>query len=213
MSGPTSEQPRFYIDVGLGGIAIPHLVRRLGSEALTKHEVFGRRTVEDTEWIAWADAEDLVVLTKDDAIRRRPLERAALARSGLRVFCLTNANLTKAEQVLRFECLWPALSGGASSPVRSSVACTPTGCRTCVSSSRPPWTVVTPLWWGRTANGLWMVTSSCPSPRFESESDGHRRCDNRRAGGTARLRTTSTGWSIACDGGARRPGGSRNARR
>ncbi|MFI7059656.1 hypothetical protein ACIBL3_01625 [Kribbella sp. NPDC050124] len=79
------------MDVGLGGIAIPELVRRLGSKALTKHEVFGRRTVEDTEWIAWADAEDLVVLTKDDAIRRRPLERAALARSGLRVFCLTNA--------------------------------------------------------------------------------------------------------------------------
>lgn len=62
---------------------------------------------------------DLVVLTKNDAIRSRPLERAALARSSLRVFCLTNANLTnanltnanltKAEQVLRFERLWQAV--------------------------------------------------------------------------------------------------------
>jgi hypothetical protein len=81
----------------------------MGGQALTKVEVFGRRRVEDTEWIAWADDEDVVVLTKDDAIRRRPLERAALARSSLRVFCLTNANLTKAEQVLRFERLWPAI--------------------------------------------------------------------------------------------------------
>ncbi|MDX6239313.1 MAG: hypothetical protein QOG10_4128 [Kribbellaceae bacterium] len=85
------------------------MVRRLGCEALTKIEIFGRRRVEDTEWISWADRESLVVLTKDDAIRRRPLERAALAASGLRVFCLTNANLTKAHQVARFEERWPAI--------------------------------------------------------------------------------------------------------
>jgi predicted nuclease of predicted toxin-antitoxin system len=109
LSGPTSEPPEFYVDVGLGGIAVPNLVRTMGCTALTKLEVFGRRTVEDTEWIAWADARGLVVLTKDDAIRRRPLERAALANSTLRVFCLTNANLTKAEQVSRFERLWPAI--------------------------------------------------------------------------------------------------------
>jgi uncharacterized protein with PIN domain len=109
LSGPTSAPPKFYIDVGLGGLAIPALVRALGSEALTKAEVFGQRKVEDTEWIAWADAEGLVVLTKDDAIRRRPLERAALNASRLRVFCLTNANLTKAAQVERFERRWPAI--------------------------------------------------------------------------------------------------------
>ncbi|TDU90127.1 hypothetical protein EV138_3711 [Kribbella voronezhensis] len=68
----------------------------------------GGTRVEDTEWIEWADREQLVVLTEDDAIRRRPLERAALGESGLRVFCLTNANLTKAEQVARFE-RWPAI--------------------------------------------------------------------------------------------------------
>ncbi|GAA1637650.1 hypothetical protein GCM10009744_28650 [Kribbella alba] len=109
MSGLISAPPRFYIDVGLGGLAVPALVRELGCEALTKVQVFGQRKVEDTEWIAWADAADLVVLTKDDAIRRRPLERAALAESRLRVFCLTNANLTKAQQVARFEERWPAI--------------------------------------------------------------------------------------------------------
>ena len=88
---------------------MPDLVRKLGYEALTKVEVFGRRRVEDTEWIAWADAEGLAVLPKDDAIRRRPLERRALAVSQLRVFCLTNANLNKAQQVARFEERWPAI--------------------------------------------------------------------------------------------------------
>lgn len=109
MSGPTSEPPRFYVDVGLGGIVIPNLVRRMGCTALTKVDVFGRRRVEDTEWIDWADTEGVAVLTKDDAIRRRPLERAALGRSSLRVFCLTNANLTKAEQEARFERRWQAI--------------------------------------------------------------------------------------------------------
>jgi predicted nuclease of predicted toxin-antitoxin system len=109
LSGRTSERPRFYIDVGLGGIAIPDLVRKMECTALTKVEVFGHRRVEDTEWIEWADAEGVAVLTKDDAIRRRPLERAALAGSNLRVFCLTNANLTKAEQQARFERLWPVI--------------------------------------------------------------------------------------------------------
>jgi len=109
LSGLTSAPPRFNIDVGLGNLAVPALVRRLGCEALTKLEVFDGRRVEDTEWIAWADQEQLVVLTKDDAIRRRPLERAALAESSLRVFCLTNANLTKAAQVARFEQRWPAI--------------------------------------------------------------------------------------------------------
>ena len=109
MSAPTSAPLRFYVDVGLGGLAIPALVLRLGHISLTKIDVFGARKVPDTEWISWAGREGVVVLTKDDAIRRRPLERQALAASGLRVFCLTNANLTKDQQVARFEARWPAI--------------------------------------------------------------------------------------------------------
>ena len=39
---------------------------------------------------------------KDDAIRRRPAERDALADAGVRAFCLTNAQLRKVEQTARF---------------------------------------------------------------------------------------------------------------
>jgi len=57
---------------------------------------------EDAEWINYAAEHDLVVLCKDDWIRRRPLERRAMQRGGVRVFCLTNANLTFDQQAARF---------------------------------------------------------------------------------------------------------------
>jgi hypothetical protein len=39
---------------------------------------------------------------KDDAIRRRPAERDALAEAKIRAFCLTNAQLRASEQSARF---------------------------------------------------------------------------------------------------------------
>jgi hypothetical protein len=93
------------------------MIRRLGYEATTKVEVFGQeRRVEDTEWITWADSRGLVVFVKDDAIRRRPLERRALLQSSLRVFCLTNGNLRKDEQVARFEARWASIIHKCRSP-------------------------------------------------------------------------------------------------
>jgi hypothetical protein len=85
------------------------MVRRLGYKVFSKEGVFGQHKVPDVEWIAWADERDLVALVKDDRIRRNRLERQALLHSTLRVFCLTNGNLTKAEQVSRFEARWPAI--------------------------------------------------------------------------------------------------------
>ncbi len=41
-------------------------------------------------------------MLKDDAIRRRPAEREALMRAGVRAFCLTNAQLRAEEQTKRF---------------------------------------------------------------------------------------------------------------
>ena len=43
-----------------------------------------------------------LVLTKDDAIRRRPAERDALTEAAVRVFCLTNRHLRGVEQTERF---------------------------------------------------------------------------------------------------------------
>lgn len=58
--------------------------------------------VPDEAWLRDAGREDWIVLTKDDAIRRRPAERDALIKAGVRVFCLTTAKLRGDEQAERF---------------------------------------------------------------------------------------------------------------
>jgi hypothetical protein len=67
----------------------------------TLSEVYGEQAAQetaDTAWIALAARHGWVVLTKDDHIRRRPAERQAIEDGKVKVFCLTNAGLTFAEQ-------------------------------------------------------------------------------------------------------------------
>lgn len=50
--------------------------------------------VEDEKWIREVTADGLVILMKDDKIRRKPLEQQAVLESGARAFVVTNASLT-----------------------------------------------------------------------------------------------------------------------
>lgn len=50
--------------------------------------------VADEVWIREVTAEGLVILMKDDRIRRKPREQQAILESGARAFVVTNANLT-----------------------------------------------------------------------------------------------------------------------
>lgn len=116
-SESTSDAPlRFYIDSRLGAVAIPQMVRRLGYEAFHKEDVFGRRKVEDVEWIEHASSAGWVALTKDDRIRRRPLEKQRFSASTLRVFCLANGNLLKVQQVEYFETNWSRIIAACDQP-------------------------------------------------------------------------------------------------
>lgn len=95
----------FFIDRSLGR---KHLAQALGDLGFTVHtmaSVYGERVaqeLDDEHWLADAGRHDWVVLMKDDAIRRRPAERYALAEAEVRAFCLTNAQLRAAEQSARF---------------------------------------------------------------------------------------------------------------
>jgi len=99
------DRPDFLIDRSLGR---RHLAAALTDLGLTVHSlasVYGEaaaQELDDEIWLADAGANDWVVLMKDDAIRRRPTERDALADAGVRAFCLTNAQLGKVEQTARF---------------------------------------------------------------------------------------------------------------
>lgn len=67
------------------------------------HDDIFAQDAPDTEWLAHVGAEGWVALTQDDAIRRRPNERAALLQARSAVFILTTAQL-RAEvtgQILR----------------------------------------------------------------------------------------------------------------
>lgn len=102
---PRDSPPEFFVDRSLGYHLIPDALRELGFVVHTIRSVYGpgaEETVPDTVWLQRAGQESWVVLTKDDAIRRRPLELQALTAHGVRAFCLTNANLTGEQQRQRF---------------------------------------------------------------------------------------------------------------
>ena len=104
-SSAPPDQPQLFVDRSLGRHLLPDALREHGFVVHTLASVFGEERgqhVVDEDWIAHAGAKGWVVLTKDDAIRRRPLELAAIERFRVQVFCLTNAGLRGDQQRDRF---------------------------------------------------------------------------------------------------------------
>jgi hypothetical protein len=97
--------PEFFIDRSLSR---KHLANALTEQGLIVHtmaSVYGEEIAQglaDEQWLTDAGTNGWIVLMKDDAIRRRPAERDALADAVVRAFCLTNANLRASEQSARF---------------------------------------------------------------------------------------------------------------
>lgn len=61
------------------------------------HEDVFPQNATDTEWLDEAGKRGWIVLTKDDAIRRRPHERQRVESGGVRMFALTARNLVGME--------------------------------------------------------------------------------------------------------------------
>jgi hypothetical protein len=104
MARRTEQQPEFFVDRSLG----KSIVEALRATGLTVHsmaDVYGEKRAQrlaDEVWLRDAGKKDWIVLTKDDAIRRRPAERDALTDAAVRTLCLTTAQLRGAEQIERF---------------------------------------------------------------------------------------------------------------
>ncbi len=99
------DSPEFLVDRSLGRHHLPDALRARGFVVHTLADVYGERRaqeVEDQEWIERAGREGWVVLTKDDRIRYREIERDAFIDANLRVFCLTSRGFRKEEQTARF---------------------------------------------------------------------------------------------------------------
>lgn len=97
----SASQPEFLVDRSLGRYAVPDAIRAKGYVVHTLSSVYGSREqdLDDTEWLRDAGAAGWVVLTKDQRIRRRPLEIAAIVSSGVRCFVLAMGELRAANQV------------------------------------------------------------------------------------------------------------------
>src|ERR1700710_2234907 len=104
MSSRSENPPEFFVDRSLGR----SIVEGLRAADLTVHsmaDIYGEKQAQrlaDETWLRDAGKNNWIVLTKDDAIRRRPAEREALIDAAVRVFCLTTAQLQGSEQTERF---------------------------------------------------------------------------------------------------------------
>jgi len=99
------EPPELFVDRSLGRRLLPNALRQAGFIAHTLASVYGEsqaQAVPDEEWIALAGERNWVVFTKDDAIRHREIELAAVEKYAVKMFCLTNAGLRGDQQCERF---------------------------------------------------------------------------------------------------------------
>ena len=104
MTREPEQQPEFFVDRSLGK-SIVEALRDVGLNVHSMADVYGEKRAQrlaDEVWLRDAGKNSWIVLTKDDAIRRRPAERDALIAAEVRAFCLTSAQLRGAEQIERF---------------------------------------------------------------------------------------------------------------
>jgi hypothetical protein len=92
---PAEPLLEFFLDRSLGRHIVAAALRAEGLVVQTLAERYPEtdELVEDEVWIRDVTRDGLVILMKDDRIRRKPREQQAILESGARAFVVTNANL------------------------------------------------------------------------------------------------------------------------
>lgn len=94
--------PVFFLDRGLGSRAVPGALRQAGWQLTTMDERYGpdgSQGVADVDWIAEASRRREVMLCKDLALARNPLEAQTVHMCEARVFALSRADRTATQMV------------------------------------------------------------------------------------------------------------------
>lgn len=103
---PRPDKPlKFFADRSLGRLQVPNGLRAAGFDVVTLSERYGvpkDETIKDETWLREAGRRGEIVLMKDRRIRYRSPELSALRAHKVRVFCLTNGNLTGSEMIVYF---------------------------------------------------------------------------------------------------------------
>jgi len=89
----------FFVDRSLGGVIVPDALRKIGLKVEAHADHFDH-DAPDTEWLGRCGEEGWVVLAKDRAIKKNPLERQALISHGLAAFFLIKTNATGEENAV-----------------------------------------------------------------------------------------------------------------
>lgn len=112
------DSPHFFVDRSLGSVTVPRLLREADWELTTLAEHYGKPAdehVADVDWLALAGQNHWAVLMKDEKVRYRAAERAALVDAGVRAFCLASGNLKSADMAKLFiqhrATIWQRASG------------------------------------------------------------------------------------------------------
>lgn len=95
---------RFFLDRGLGSRIVPSGLRAVGWVVTTMDERYGvkaSQSIDDATWIRDACLQGEVIITKDRAIAKRPLEAEAIYYSEARVLTIASAQITGPEQLAR----------------------------------------------------------------------------------------------------------------
>jgi hypothetical protein len=95
----------FFLDHQIGRYQVAEALRSAGAKVAVHLDHFPGN-MPDVEWIPEVARRDWVLITKDQNIRRNPLERRAYELSGLRGFVVTGKDMTGGElAVLLVQCL------------------------------------------------------------------------------------------------------------
>ncbi len=106
-AAPT-QQPVLFIDRDTWSHALDAALRGAGIPFERHRDHFANNT-EDVDWIAEVGRRGWVAVTRDQRIRHRPNELAAVRAAGLHLFALTSGNLSAAQTAQVLLAAWPAI--------------------------------------------------------------------------------------------------------
>ena len=83
----------FFVDRSLGKRVVARALRDAGAR-VEVHDDHFPQDATDVEWLTHAGAQDWIILSKDERIRRNPLERNAFQQAGVRTLATLPCNVT-----------------------------------------------------------------------------------------------------------------------
>jgi predicted nuclease of predicted toxin-antitoxin system len=100
MSQP--KQVVFFVDRCLGKKQVPETLRSTGI-TVELHDDHFAKDAQDTDWLPQVGAKGWIVLTKDERIGKRTLEKIAVAQAGVKMFVLVSQSLSGVDMANAFK--------------------------------------------------------------------------------------------------------------